>query len=576
MRVKTIARRAGFIACLCLSGLFLPAVAEATPRIFYTDIESGPNTGGENNNGAYLSIFGKGFGDDLKRVKVYIGDGEVVRYMYLGRSYGRPDVQQLSVQLGPATSSGSIKVVVNGVISNTDHAFTVRPGKFYFVSLSGSDRKGRVNDVTRPFRTPNYVRELSGTFATGDFIVVRGGEYDLGDKANVGNYGSWLRANNAGKLDRPMTFMGYPGEVVTATISSFNSANLIGHYGPSGYWVFANIHVNITTSDPSHSIDFINIGEPQNGPCPNVKGGRFSYGRLVNIDATGGSGSAAIDINLSDHMKLLGISIHDAGPDIGAATIHPIYLAAEQSDTEVGWCSVERVPESRGVIQAHVDGFSGCYSYKSITNIKIHDNLIHDVTGQAILLGGGTGDIDIYNNVIYAAPFKKGAFPYPDVISLRGNGGHLNARLFNNIVYVNAAATDSGMILGIGSIGSSYFPQRVELRNNIFVLTDPKDIYLGAPDQSAAALARWIGSGALVSSNNIWYGSNAGLPSFAGASDFSADPLFVNVREADFRLRSESPAKGKGSSEVSPVVSHDYDMNPRGRVNGYDIGAFQN
>jgi len=38
------------------------AHAAAPPVIFFTDLESGPNTGGENHNGAFLTIYGKNFG----------------------------------------------------------------------------------------------------------------------------------------------------------------------------------------------------------------------------------------------------------------------------------------------------------------------------------------------------------------------------------------------------------------------------------------------------------------------------------------------------------------------------------
>ena len=99
MNMNAITGRIGFLASLVIFILIFPVIAEAAPRVFYTDIDSGPNTGGENDNGAYLSIFGKGFGADLGQIKVYVGDGEVARYMYLGPSLGRPDVQQLSVQL---------------------------------------------------------------------------------------------------------------------------------------------------------------------------------------------------------------------------------------------------------------------------------------------------------------------------------------------------------------------------------------------------------------------------------------------------------------------------------------------
>ncbi|MHB8816021.1 MAG: putative Ig domain-containing protein, partial [Steroidobacteraceae bacterium] len=107
-------------------------VIAGAPLILYTDVASGPNSGGENNDGAYLSIFGKNFGSTGlgSTVKVYIGGTEVSGYRYLGPSRGRPDIQEISVQVGslgsptPGTAL-PIKVVVNGVASNTDLTFTV-------------------------------------------------------------------------------------------------------------------------------------------------------------------------------------------------------------------------------------------------------------------------------------------------------------------------------------------------------------------------------------------------------------------------------------------------------------------
>ena len=51
---------------LLMTGLFILAfysfVFAAAPVIFYSDLESGPKTGGENNKGAYVTVFGKNFG----------------------------------------------------------------------------------------------------------------------------------------------------------------------------------------------------------------------------------------------------------------------------------------------------------------------------------------------------------------------------------------------------------------------------------------------------------------------------------------------------------------------------------
>ena len=41
--------------------IFSLAIASAQPRIFYSDLESGPNQGREGGRGAYVTVYGQGF-----------------------------------------------------------------------------------------------------------------------------------------------------------------------------------------------------------------------------------------------------------------------------------------------------------------------------------------------------------------------------------------------------------------------------------------------------------------------------------------------------------------------------------
>ncbi len=72
------------------------------PLVFYTDIGSGLNDGRENNNGAYLPIFGKHFGGGGlgTTTKLTIGGKEVVAYRSLGASKARSDIHRLTIQIG--------------------------------------------------------------------------------------------------------------------------------------------------------------------------------------------------------------------------------------------------------------------------------------------------------------------------------------------------------------------------------------------------------------------------------------------------------------------------------------------
>jgi len=154
---------------MILAGAF-GETAQGTPVVLYTDILSGPNSGGENNNGAYLSIFGKNFGSPsgLGTVsKVFIGGTEVANYRYLGPSKGRPDIQQLTVQIGalgnPALGIAlPVEVQVGRLKSTwfTPQTFMVNPGRILFVSLTGDDATAAAGDIRHPWRHVQVLEAL--------------------------------------------------------------------------------------------------------------------------------------------------------------------------------------------------------------------------------------------------------------------------------------------------------------------------------------------------------------------------------------------------------------------------------
>jgi len=112
-------------------------VPQAPPRIFFSDLESGPNTGGQNNRGVWVTIWGKGFGAERGASTVTIGGGPAAEYPIWSDT-------KITFQLGPAAKSGPIVVKVKGKIGNSSSngiPFTVRPGKIYFVAVNGSDRR---------------------------------------------------------------------------------------------------------------------------------------------------------------------------------------------------------------------------------------------------------------------------------------------------------------------------------------------------------------------------------------------------------------------------------------------------
>jgi len=110
------------------------SAAAAAPRLFLTDLQSGPSAGGEGNLGAFVTIWGEGFGAARGDSTVTVGGREVARYVTWGEDNAvARGLDMIVVHLGPAVASGDIVVTAAGEASNP-LPFTVRPGSLFFVS----------------------------------------------------------------------------------------------------------------------------------------------------------------------------------------------------------------------------------------------------------------------------------------------------------------------------------------------------------------------------------------------------------------------------------------------------------
>src|SRR6478609_568487 len=100
----------GSLLALLLSAASVCAQA-APPRIFFSDLESGPNTGGQNNNGVWVTIWGKGFGATQGTATVTVGTGAVASYPLWSDG-------KIIFQLCAAATTGSTMAHLPGVGSS--------------------------------------------------------------------------------------------------------------------------------------------------------------------------------------------------------------------------------------------------------------------------------------------------------------------------------------------------------------------------------------------------------------------------------------------------------------------------
>ncbi|MFA5976328.1 MAG: choice-of-anchor Q domain-containing protein [Elusimicrobiota bacterium] len=523
-RLNVIDRTSFSIAALVISLCSLSFAAP--PALFYSDLTSGPNTGGQNNGGAFVTIWGKGFGATRGTGYVAVGGGPASNYPIWTDT-------KISFQLGVSAQTGNI-VVTNSNGSSNFLPFTVRSGNIYFVSTDGSN--SNIGSHENPWRT---IIHAKNTIIPGDIVYVENGVSQTTedtDNAAV-NLGSHGTAAN------PKALIAYPGATVNIGSPSLERGIGLWVTGGAGgylgkYWVISQFHL---TSNGS------------------VLPGGYGW-RIIGNTLTAPSGdgaSAAIEGNGSG-LRILGNELYNIGKSEPQKLYHNIYIDNNEvgtvaSDFEIGWNTIRDSTANRGIQFFSGEGY--------IENASIHDNVIYNLRGNGININQNTqGVFNVYNNIIYntakGPDFLDGQTSYAGI--LISSNRNASVYLYNNLVYDSGYSpheSDSGLL--------SILDGSVYIRNNIFY-------------SNGTTYAQYLVPGSIdpvSSSNNLWCGN--GAPPVWDTSALNSDPHFYNFPTKDFHLQSDSPAMDAGSSLVNSIVSMDYDGLLRPQGPAYDIGPYE-
>ncbi|MFC1610666.1 MopE-related protein [Myxococcota bacterium] len=534
MTVRTLA--------LLSSALLVPAAAAANPVILYTDILSGPSTGGEGNHGAYLSIFGKGFGATRGSSSVTIGGVEVADYVQWGalsRVHDSHGVLQISVRIGAAIAGTRqpIVVTVDGVESNDDHTFSVVAGAtVYYVSPTG-DNSNDGSSLASAKATPGSTVSLMNP---GDQTIVTGGTYDIDTERVV------FLKHDEGTPEHNFAWTGMPGE--TPLFDSSYGGQTLVHMSSEG-----TSRGYVTVSNLVHD----GHGSRQ------VSGSGYYYNsRFVNMETwgmRGTSGGTGAWGHFRQDVKIFGNSIHDQGCN---KLYHNIYLSSGAIDVEIGWnhiynnfdyCGGDSEPGGRGI-----QAYDGDWETEEVTNLAIHDNVLHDISRECITLSTVVRSATVYNNVFYRCGLVTG-------FGLRSKARYATRfEVYNNTFYAN----------GSGHFACNHSGSASDLyvvKNNLFYSTDGEAYYESTKSDGQDP-------NAFDASHNLFWG-NGGIPPWS-ASSVNADPQIVDPTEParNFYLEATSPAIDSG---VDVGVTHDPDGRSRPMdgdgdgVAAADIGAFE-
>ncbi len=526
------------------------------PRLFFTDLESGPVAGGEDDLGVFVTLYGEGFRADRGESTVTLSGAEVAVYRAWGENNAPArGMDRIVIQLGPDNASGDLVVTVGGVPSNP-LAFEVRPGRIYFVSPSGTD------DADGSFSTPwASVPHARSSIGPGDTVYLMDGVAQTTED----NSSAALALEAGGEPGRPTAFVAYPGAhpVIGSTDLEFGTRIPNNPETYASHWVFAGLTlrglVSVLDIGGSGSNDWRIIGNDISCPRGDGQTGCFAAA-------------------LASQILFYGNLVHDIGVDSSqqpSKQYHAVYFTTDSLHIDAGWNDIHDNRTCRA-IQVHSSPlcFPDCGT-SDTTGFNQYDVLIHDnwIDGDAcdgIVLATvdpSQGPVRVYNNIL----IHVGAGPHPpdgeanySCIYVPGGtntgpDGQGVVEVSNNTCYDVGSVDPSWADAGAFGRGPGSPDLVMELRNNIVLTLAGQPYFTASTD---ASLVR----GEL----NLWFGSGPGPDFLTGNLD--ADPGFVDVAGLDFHLQPNSPAIDVG---VDGGVDYDFAGLFRPLGAGFDLGAYE-
>jgi hypothetical protein len=494
------------------------ALAQASgPRIIFNDLQSGPNTGGVNNKGAIVSVYGFGFGASRGASTITIGGAAADNYLQWSDT-------KVSFQIGNSAVTGNIVVNVPGAGASNGMPFTVRSGRLRFVSTLGSDSNS--GTFSQPWRSILHAKNAA---RRGDIIYVRDGVVEAGlDSASA-----TLAISMSGTASQPIAIVAYPGANVTIG-SATGQQYGIRTTSTANNWVIAGISLRgvFSALTVSGSSNWRVVGNDIS--CPN------------------GSGTGAcVTFSAVQNAFFYRNFVHDNGST--TSTSLKLYQAVQfeegSNNIDVGWNEIANTRSCRA-LQFYSDT-------TALYNLTVRNNRVHDSRCDAInfaTVDPVAGAVKAYGNVIYRA----GTGPAPGGIESSytcirvGGTGSAPVQVTSNTLY------DCGRRAN-GDSGGIAASVPVTLVDNIFDALSGESYV--APNTSTT----WLSG-----NNNLFFG-NGLAPSYLSSS-VSADPKFVAAVSANFQLQSSSPAIDAG---VDTGIARDIIQTARPQGAAFDIGAYE-
>ena len=437
----------------------------------------------------------------------------------------------------------------------------------YYVSTKGNDNNDGKN-VNAAWRTISYAAQQ---VAAGDVVLIRGGTYYERVKvANSGSPGADVVFRNYAN-EQPIidgTNEIFPDDYLRRGLFEINSAHHVRVEGLSvanatglslngcGFLVNGPNTSHITISNCSTN------NTPSSGIAAWGNTGASEYDGVSNLVIENCTVVGAMNGGFQEHITISdGVEDYEVRYNVvrDGQVPHPnnypigIDSKIDVRNGKIYGNEIYNLKSSNGI---YVDAWDDV-AY----NIEIYNNIIHDVDGAGIPIGGEQGGtahtIRVYNNIVY----KTGQ----DGLKVNGAVGNpaTDPTLYAIFLYNNTVYDCRSSIWVEGNTGA------VVVQNNIFSENAWNNgIYIYASNQDNVTAAHNLIDTYVGRSWN-----DPVMNEIRGANAVEQSPLFIDAAEGDFRLTDASPAIDAGTATGAPATDFAGSARPAG--SGIDIGAYE-
>ena len=581
----------------------------AAPKLNFTDLISGPDTGlGDGKgSGVVVTIWGQGLGSDRKSSTITFTDSEgktsAPAHIYYwknadGQLPGGPanlfashKMQEVAFSIpNMATGAGTIRIKVNGETSNA-LPFTIRGGAVYHVKTSGNDGSG-TGTYSKPWKTIN--KAFDSITAAGSTIYVHDSISTVDYSKKTGAI-YWNDGAASSGLSNQYGVIAFPDSQPRAEgLSGFQNYKTAGQV-VSKFAVFASE----CEEDANHQpINCSKIAQDKSvGIEPSA------YGRAVGNTITDAPGNCADSQqgaisaganNGQDRVsgyQILGNEVYEYGCEGTSKFHHTTYISIRSGDLNLqipawrfGWNYLHDNHAKNG-IHMYDENFNGLECGSPVGDLIINDNVVVNQGGAGINIGANcpwNNDFQVYNNVLINVGLPADWDNVDPNTSFGANtngiaikdGSPSNGGLFGTVNLFNNTIIgwdprriddQAGGCIGLQGGGDHV---TIITKSNVCI-TDIDAAFLQLSYDAAGQADNISGS------NNAWYYSGSSpkhaiKPSWDNSA-ITSNPLVRVTGSKDSRLevQSNSPLVGKLNSNVS------HDIYGNARQSDGEIGAVE-